>query len=297
MNASLPRPIPVLALLFTLCFTLATVIQPQALRLSTNEPGGDLLTHALGEGRRLFANHFFVKADVYFHNGYYPSFIQQSYREGASNHVHIAEHHTEGIAGTKEDKEEEEHEKAMAFLDTPSDWIDRFGRHFYASTHSHREKEGEAREILPWLKLSAELDPQKIDIYTTASYWLRHNLKKSEEAELFLREGLKANPQSYDILFELGKLYYEDRHDTEHARNLFELALRRWDEADVAGKKPDPILGDALLAYLVSLEEKNGRLKESLAYLEKELTISPTPDAIRQRMDEMKSKISAASAK
>ena len=27
----------------------------------------------LGDGRRMFANHFFVKADAYFHSGFYPT--------------------------------------------------------------------------------------------------------------------------------------------------------------------------------------------------------------------------------
>ena len=80
----------------------------------------------------------------------------------------------------------EEHEKQMHFLGPPRDWIERFGRHFIITEHTHLAGKNRS-EILPWLKLSAELDPQKIETYTVAAFWLR-DLGKIKEAERFLRE-------------------------------------------------------------------------------------------------------------
>ena len=60
----------------------------------------------------------------------------------------------------------------MNFLGPPRDWIERFGRHFIITEHTHLQGAKE-REILPWLRISAELDPQKIETYTVAAYWLR----------------------------------------------------------------------------------------------------------------------------
>ena len=77
-----------------------------------------------------------------------------------------------------------------------------------------------AREILPWLKLSAEMDPKRIDTYVTASYWLRTRLDKPDEAEQFLREGLRANPDSYEILLELGRVYFYNKNNSRVARNI-----------------------------------------------------------------------------
>ena len=241
----------------------------------------------------MFANHYFVKADVYFHSGYYPSIFQQGYQQQAEESKHMTEVHDEA----HETKEEEEHEKAMDFLGAPKDWIDGFGRHFYSSHHSHLDKLGEAREILPWLKLSAELDPQRIQTYVVAAYWLRVHLGKIDEAEQFLRQGLRANPTSYEILSELGKLYYENRHDPNIARNLWEMALRRWDDQDAAGEEPDLILYDEIIANLAHVEEEQGNLQGSLSYLEIEAEVSPVPDAIRKNIDDLKQKIAAAHAK
>src|SRR5438309_1796727 len=84
-----------------------------------------------------------------------------------------------------------------------ADWIERFGRHFLITQHSHLSG-GNEREILPWLRFSAELDPQRVETYTVAAYWLR-SMGKIVEAERFLRDGLLANPGSPEILFELGR--------------------------------------------------------------------------------------------
>ena len=78
---------------------------------------------------------------------------------------------------------------------------------------------GEVREILPWLKTSASLDPERIETYSVTAYWLRTELKKIDEAEGFLRDGLRANPGQPLLLFELGRIYSEDRQDTNRARS------------------------------------------------------------------------------
>jgi tetratricopeptide (TPR) repeat protein len=286
-----PRSSLVLLLLFVICFSLATYLQPRSAALIGRRDTDDILKILLGDGRRMFANHFFVKADVYFHRGYYPSFIEQSYAQTPVE-VHIAEHHD-----GNEPQGEEAHEKEMDFLGKPRDWIDGFGRNFFPSTHTHRDQPGEAREILPWLRLSADLDPHRAETYTVAAYWLISNMGKINEAEQFLREGLRANPDSYQILFALGKIYYENRHDPNVARNLWELALRRWNEQNESGKDPDLESYDEIVAHLANLEEKQGNLREALSYLEVEVEVSPVPDVIQKNIDDLKAKLAATPGK
>ncbi len=84
--------------------------------------------------------------------------------------------------------------------------------------------------MLPWLRLAADMDPQKIETYTVGAYFLREHLNRPREAEAFLREGLRHNPNSYEILFELGRLYDENYHDTDRARDVWLLALNKWSE-------------------------------------------------------------------
>lgn len=284
----MPSPSLILAFLMVLCFSLATWLQPHVASLGKRTQSDDIIKIVLGDARRMFANEFFTKADVYFHSGYYPSFFDQAYQQEVPD--------VKQIAHGQDDHDDEAHEKGMNFLGQPHDWIDRFGRHFYSSHHSHLDKPGEAREILPWLRLSAELDPQQIDTYIVGAYWMREHLNKIDEAEEFLREGLQANPNSYEILFDLGKLYNENRHNPTLACNIWELALRRWTEQDDAGHDPDiGVYGD-IVANLAHVDEEQGNLQAALEYLEIEVNVSPFPGAVQKQIDELKQKIASRSS-
>src|SRR5438046_7843745 len=110
------------SLLATICFSLTTYLEPWFQGWVGNRAqSADLLTVALGDSRRLFAKHFYVKADAYFHNGYYPTIYD----------THPAEQsHMAAAAGAAQD----EHEEGGDFLGKPKDWIDAFSRHFFPST-------------------------------------------------------------------------------------------------------------------------------------------------------------------
>ena len=232
----------------------------------------------LGDGRRMFANHFFVKADISFHSGYYPSIFDQD--DAPTNSAHMT--------AQEGSKEEEEHEKQMDFLGKPRDWIDQFGRHFMVTEHTHLTG-GTEREILPWLRISASLDPHRIDTYTVASYWLRR-LGRTQDAEQFLREGLRANPNNYDILLELGTLYSENLHDLSRARGVLQLALRRWREQETGKTDPATVDLDKILMKLAKVEQEQGDVVQALEHLEEAKKVSPNPLGVQARIDELKSK-------
>ncbi len=274
------RTVLVILLLLALNFSLATCVQPRFANLAGHQSqSGDAIEMALGDAKRLFANHFFVKADVYFHRGYYPSFIEQGYQNNPGE-IHI-----------KERGEDHDDHDEIGFMGKPRNWIDSFSRNFFPSHHTHRDGPGEAKEIMPWLKLSAELDPQRIDTYTTASYWLCSNMGKYKEAEEFLRQGLRANPDSFEILYELGQIHRQYLHDPGSARNLWELALRRWLEQDEDGKEPELVEYDRIVANLANLEEEQGNLQDALDYLKAQVNVSPQPEGIRKHIVELETKL------
>jgi tetratricopeptide (TPR) repeat protein len=275
----MPSPYLILTLLLAASFSLATKLEPRSQNWgSRSAQSGNFLTLLLGDGRRLFANHFFTKADVYFHGGYYPSIFDQ--REAPKTITHLT--------GDHDDHGAEEHMRQMDFLGRPRDWIERFGRHFYVTEHAHLEGGGTEREILPWLRISAELDPERVDTYTVAAYWLRKQLGKVKEAEEFLRDGLRANPESVEILFELGRLYYENYRDATRARNVLELALRKWRQQEESKPEPDWLLYREITAFLGHLEEKEGNLGEAVRYLELLKKAAPNPEAIQQQINELR---------
>jgi len=124
--------------------------------------------------------------------------------------------------------------------------MDRFGRHFYPTVHTHLSEGGATGKQSrrgagnpPVAQTSADLDPHDIDSYLTASYWLRTSLNRPQEAEQFLREGLRANPDSYEILLELGRVFAYSLKNNFVARNIFDLARQKWQRQEAAGKKPE----------------------------------------------------------
>jgi tetratricopeptide (TPR) repeat protein len=277
-----PRPLFLLLLLVAVSFTLATVLQPRALAWNRRGDSGSVMAVLLGDSRRLFANQLFTKADVTFHSGYYPSIFDQAQAPKGTKHMTSEEGSSEA----------EEHERKMAFLGPPKDWIERFGRHFIITTHTHLEGQTE-REILPWLKLSADLDPQRVDTYIVAAYWLRRELGKVAEAESFLREGLRNVPNSYELLFELGQLYQDNYHDSERARNVWELALRRWREQESDKEEPDKLSLEKITLNLGRIEERAGHLEKAISYLEMASQASPDPRALQRQISELKAKLAA----
>src|SRR6185436_1226965 len=84
-----------ISLLGSVAFSLAACLEPwfQSWKGSRTKSDNVLQT-ALGDGRKLFASHFYAKADAYFHNGYYPTIFDN--KEGYAR-AHIAEDmHKEG---------------------------------------------------------------------------------------------------------------------------------------------------------------------------------------------------------
>lgn len=283
MNRTLTQVL-LLLLLATGSFSLATMLQSGALSEGRRSQSDSVLKVLLGDGRRIFANHAFVQADVYFHSGYYPSVFDQKQAPTNSSHMTAAE-------GSQE---EEEHERQMNFLGPPHDWIEGFGRHFLITEHTHLQA-GQESEILPWLKLSAELDPQRIDTYTTAAYFLRKELNKPDEAEKFLHEGIRNNPGSYELLYELGRLYHENYHDDQRARNVWQLAMLRWQSSEAGKKDPDMRRLHDIAINLARLEEQAGNLSDAIMHLELAARLSPNPTALRQQVEELKARLKAAS--
>lgn len=269
-----------------ICFSLATVYDPwHQNRTPTTSHDPSMMEVILGESRRLFANHFYVKADVYFHSGMYPSIFD----EAASEEDHHLEH-TAADDGLRDARHEhDEHDAEHGFPGkAPDDWIYRFGTHFKPSRHLHLDKPSEARELLPWLELAAELDPHRIETYTVAAYWLRSRLQKNDEAVAFLREGWRVNPDSYEILFELGLVYWQGKGDAFRARNVWELALRKWRLRNPTGGEDR--YNEKILLHLAKLEEEAEHWDQSLQYYQELKAASPHPEVIQKLIDEIQAR-------
>lgn len=271
-------PLPIVACLLALGFTLATSLAPQADGWSRRGKSDNMFGLMFGDGRKLFANHFFTMADVYFHSGYYPSIFDKN-----------SEEQKEIIAATHGKKESEDDEKNEDFLGKPKDWIDAFGRNFKITQHTHLEH-GSEREILPWLRLAAELDPQKTETFTVGAFFLREHLNRPDQAEAFLREGLRQNPDSCEILFELGRLYHESSHDLARARNVWELGVKKFLALKSDEQKDSKLVFEEIVVNLARLEEEAGNFEQAINWFHVAQKVSPDPSALQRQIDEVQNK-------
>ena len=285
-----------LVLLVVLMFSLGAWVEPGLVRTAEGRDPDNVFKVLLGEGRRMFANHFAIKADVYMHSGFYPSIfdqaaaVQEEESSGGTNgHVHTPECEHADEHGHEEETGLDGHKCDTSFMGQPRDWIEAMGRHFLVTEHQHL-KGGSEREILPWLKLSADLDPQRVESYLVASYYLSDYLHRPKEAEDFLRQGLRANPQSYEILFELGKIYDRDLKEPDRARNVWKLGLRQWDEVEEDKEKPDKVGRSRILEYLAQLEQTQGNYAQAIRYFEEARQYSPEPTRLDARINEVRLK-------
>lgn len=266
-----------LLLLLAVCFTLATVIEP---RFSVNardaHGNGDFLTAFLGESGRLFANQFAAKADAYYHRGNYPSIFEL----GARRTPHPGE-------------EESTNSPPETPATNAMTWIERFGSHFTPPPPKNFGTTNDSEETLPWYRLSLELDPHNIQNYCTAVFVLRNKLGKSAEAERILHDGIRENPNSYELLYYLGLVYYEDRHDVFHARNVWELAAYRWRQRELGKPNPDIYSLWQITDHLGDLEESQQDYQQAITWFQIARNVSHSPEALQQHIDELKAKLKA----
>lgn len=275
--------------LFILCFGLGANLAPRFRAIEyERHQSNNFFKLLLGDSSRMFAKSFFVQADAYYHSGYYPTIFDNN---SAFKTLHVAE--DTGAVNSENQGEE------TAFMGPPRDWIDAFGRHFIPNRHTHLDEGGadddlsnskEVAEILPWLKMAAELDPNNVETYTVTAFWLQR-LHQEKQAEQVLRDGLRENPQSYEILFALGRIYNESYHDPERAKNVWELAAKYWLKLSDDDKKDNKLIFEQIASNLAQLEENAGHWSQAIHWFQSAQTVSATPEVLQKRIDEDKAKM------
>ncbi len=308
-------PALMMVFLATLVFTLATAVDSEFRSSTATSNVEGAFTKLLGDGRRLFSGQSVEMADVYLHSGFYPSIFDSrepaaakaiaSNDDDHTNHKHDEQGkcvHEEDHAAHKHDAEGkcvseesagghvDEHEKAMSFMDQTLDPLQGFIRNFRITQHLHLEN-GEEREVLPWLKLAIALDPQGVETYAVTSYWLRKTLKRIEDARDILREGIRNNPKSFELLFAMGQVYEQEDKDHEKARNIWLAAEKFWEEQPIEAKETSVGQYGKITVNLARLESEAGNLPLAIQYFELTKLTSLQPEAVQKQIDEIKARM------
>jgi tetratricopeptide (TPR) repeat protein len=131
---------------------------------------------------------------------------------------------------------------------------------------------GQYQAIIPIVRLVTWLDPHNIDVYTTGAWHLDYNFvddaqmsdKRYIPASIaLLREGIKNNPNMWDLWFELGWTHYNKKlQDYDKALECIEKACQ-YDGFDpnTGRRTPRPEYVDRMLAHQY---EKVGRFQDAI---------------------------------
>ena len=87
------------------------------------------------------------------------------------------------------------------------------------------------------------------------------------------------------------RLEYENRHDLDRARNIWELAARRWKETEAHLPKPNFAAFHDIAEDLGNLEREAGRYAEAVNWFEEAKPHAPNPDAVQKQIDDLRAKV------
>jgi len=112
--------------------------------------------------------------------------------------------------------------------------------YYHHDAEASRQPWTENKSLMPLIRLVTYLDPHFVQAYDFGGYHLAVNLKKPEEGINLLQEGIRNNPDSFDLLWEMGYVLSGQKRYSEAIPYLLKalpLAEQKSTMDDVAEKK------------------------------------------------------------
>jgi len=263
-------------LIFLIWFTLVVFLAPKIDTYYYASLAGQLESEVpfyirfLGEGRSILSNLSILQADRYFHGGI----------------GHIHEDHPGGLAITggsreaghicEEEEAEEGHPEPGRF-----NILLRISEKTEITEHTHLSG-NQVKEIIPWIYYSAKIDPHNILAYTLGGYWLADRLDKVDEAIAFVKEGLKNNPDSWELNAELGRLYFKHLKNYKAAARVL---TRAWQL--IQGAPHDKFQERYVLSFLAYSYEDMGEKDKALPLYQRMGQLFPEDGGIKKKIREL----------
>jgi hypothetical protein len=117
---------------------------------------------------------------------------------------------------------------------------------------------------------------------------------KNLRVEFASREGFNAWPDHLALLFELGRIYLENNQDLARTRSVWQHTAKSWHKLAGAKPEPDTFILEQIQTHLAKLEEDARTPSLAIRYWEQARDHFPAPDAIQERIVELRQKQAAA---
>ncbi|MBN1269899.1 MAG: hypothetical protein JXB04_09940 [Kiritimatiellae bacterium] len=151
----------------------------------------------------------------------------------------------------------------------------------------HRHTQGrDVHEIMPWLRFATQVDPDNVEAYVTAAYWLADAGQRPDLAEQVLREAQRLHPHDYRVYQEKGRLYLL-QHRGPEAAAAFDAALHLWPSG--LDSEDGDVRHDfgRITAYRAFLCEVEGDGATALDLFRRASAMFPNNEALRHRVEEL----------
>jgi len=256
-------------LLFVCGFAATEIIfrQHQIIELSSDAPPGPerrtILSVFIGQLENLIGDMMILKADVYLHGMLsYTEYIGEKKHHGEQCHALEHNHHEHAEA----DHHDHHHESGF------NNFFFKKYQKVRSSEHVHIDND---KELAPWLAASTRLNPHNIRAFLIGAYWVGHRMKKWDEAEKLLREGIRYNSKNWQLRYELGNLYT--------AQEKYQQALAQYVKAEklFPQQRQDELKLELcnLWRSTAGAYEKLTAYDKAIAAYRKILELNPTPQS------------------
>lgn len=176
----------------------------------------------LGEARTSLGDLMHVKTELYLHNGI-------AYKP----HIDMTELASSGeVSASGDPGHEGEAAGVQTVIRTAADDFRGFIGYLERQVKPYRDpSEGDTHtagtEILPWYRLITLSDPHNIRAYLIGAWWLKTEEGRApREAVKFLDEGIRFNPEAFQLHLTKGYIVQREFGELERALELFEKAAQ-----------------------------------------------------------------------
>ena len=252
--------------------------------------GPDVMALVFGEARKVVGNTMFDRAELYFHGG-----VQEAADACAeTGHQHEGGALAAAAAGVPDehaghDGHETPDVHTGQAVNGGRDWDlwSALNRRVHPAAHQHLPGTSE-KEVIPWLWASTKVDPHNVQSYCVGAYWLGRRLGNWEEAIRFIEDGIRYNPESFELEFCRGELLVSSHpRSPEIPLRAFAVAYRKFTPQQFTDADDAQIFQRRLLTYLGDLSVHAGDLAAARKWYQELLRIYPMHGGIQKKLREL----------
>jgi tetratricopeptide (TPR) repeat protein len=152
--------------------------------------------------------------------------------------------------------------------------------------HVHLTGPSDIVEIMPWLDLSTRVDPQNLNSYLVAAFWLANEANQPKLAFDVLNRAQCNMPYAYRIQLAKGRLLLQEGA-FEKAKQAFSAAFFFWQRSGDSNDI-DQLLDKAeALLYRALLREADGAISGAISDLRTVVMIPPDRPATEKRLTQL----------